>query len=56
MPQLLADQIAKSAVALVLDALVEASVMELIGEFSNASGENESVLEVVRWLHEEARS
>ncbi len=56
MPQLLADQIAKSAVAHVLDALVEASVIELIGEFSSPSGENEPLLEVVRWLHEEARS
>ena len=56
MPQLLADQIAKSAVSFVLDALVEASVIELIGEFSRASREHEPVLEVVRWLHEEARS
>jgi hypothetical protein len=56
MPQLLADQIAKSAVAFVLDALVEASVIELIGEFSSTSAENVPVLEVVRWLHEEARS
>jgi hypothetical protein len=56
LPQLLADHVAKSSVAFILDALVEASVIELIGQFSDASGENGRLLEVIRWLHEEARS
>jgi hypothetical protein len=54
MPQLLADQLAKSSVASILDALVEAQVIELIEETS-AAGDDDS-LELIRWLHEEARS
>ena len=54
MPQLLADQLAKTSVASILDALVEASVIGLLEEFSAAS--DESSLNVIRWLHEEARA
>lgn len=54
MAQLLADQLAKSSVASILDALIEAQVIELIEETSDA-GDDDS-LELIRWLHEEARS
>jgi hypothetical protein len=56
MPQLLADQIAKSSVSSVLDALVEASVIELLEEPYEEPDGAPSVLDVIGWLHEEARS
>jgi hypothetical protein len=52
MPQLLADQIAKSSVASVLEALIESSLIDLIDDAdADAAG-----LEVIRWLYEEGRS
>jgi len=55
-PQLLADHLAKSSVAHVLDALFEGSLIDLVEEFSDAGDESPTALDVIRWLHEEARS
>jgi hypothetical protein len=52
MPQLLADQIAKSSVASVLEALIESSLMDLIDD----ADADAASLEVIRWLYEESRS